>query len=551
MALALRRLRPDGPWGALSVLAAALVAVPLLVLPLALVRPSPAWGTVAERLLPEAVRNTVVLAAGVGAGTLVLGTSLAVLVTFYEFPLRRTIEWALVLPLAMPAYVLTFVLLGQYDAGPLQRAARGVFGDGARLPEIRSAPGAVAVLSLVLYPYVYLLARAAFVTQSRRLLEAGRTLGCSHLGAIRRIALPLARPSLAAGTALAVMEALADFGAVNLLDYRALTDAIYRVWYGAFDRRAALALGAVLLGMVLLVLVAERLARRGASYQQGGAGGGGDDVPRRRLRGVRAALAAGLPCALLGVVVVAPVVQLAAWSAQSVRRGTYDATLVGDARNSVLLAFLAAALTVAIAVVIVFGSRLRPTWPRRVAAQTVALGYAVPGSVAAAAVFLVADGVGDRLGVALSGTLAALVLAYAVRFSALALGTLEARMAALPTALDAAARSLGAGRARLLGEVHLPLLQPAIMVAGLLVFVEVLKELPATVLLRPLGLDTLSIAVWEATRESLYETAAFPALLLVLVGMIPSVVLVRLSDPRRERRAGARGRQPDAGGRIR
>ena len=504
-----------GGWGAATVAAAAVVVIPLLVLPLSFLRPSDAWGRVAAELLPEALRNSLVLALGVAAGTLVLGTALAILVSFYDFPLRRTLEWALVLPLAMPGYVLTFVLLGQF---------------GTTLPQMRSTLGAITILTLVLYPYVYLLGRAAFVGQSRGLLEAARSLGHSQLGAIRRVALPLARPALAAGTALAVMEALADFGTVNLLNYRALTDAIYRVWYGAFDRTAALQLGAVLLGLVLLLLALEQVTRRGRSIEQ--RGGRGDEVPRRRLRGVPAVMAAALPVLLLLVVLGGPLIQLVAWSVASVANGTYDATLLSDARNSLLLAFLAAVATVGLALVVVYGVRLRPTRLRRGAARGAALGYAVPGSVAAAAVFLVADRAGDAAGLVLTGTLLALVLAYVVRFTALALQTVEARMAAIPSALDAAARSLGATRGRVLGEIHVPLLAPAVATAVLLVFVEVLKELPATVLLRPFGIDTLAIAVWEATKESLYETAAFPALCIVAVGVLPVIVLVRLSDRR-------------------
>jgi iron(III) transport system permease protein len=212
-----------------------------------------------------------------------------------------------------------------------------------------------------------------------------------------------------------------------------------------------------------------------------------------------------------------------------VRNGNYDASLIGHVRNSVLLAFMASVLAAAVAVVVVYAARLRASRTRRFAVRGVSAGYAVPGSVAAAAVFLVADRVGEPLDLVLTGTLGALVFAYVLRFTALAVGTIEARLAAVPGALDMAARSLGAGRRRLLSEVHLPLLSPAIGTALLLVFVEVLKELPATVLLRPFGLDTLSIAIWEATKESLYETAAFPALCLVAVSLIPVVVVVRLT----------------------
>jgi iron(III) transport system permease protein len=507
------------------------VVVPLLVLPLSLLDRTDSWDEVVADILPEALLNSVVLALGVAAGALVLGTALAVLVSFYEFPLRRTLEWALVLPLAMPAYILTFVLLGQYDAGsPVQRAVHAVFGNDADLPELRTTGGAILILTLVLYPYVYLLARTAFVTQSRGPLEVARSLGHSQLGAIWRVALPLARPAIAAGAALAMMEALADFGTVNLLNYQALTDAIYRVWYGAFDRQAALQLGAVLLGLVLLLVALERLTRRGRSVEQ--VSGAGDRTPRRRLRGARAALAALVPSLLLAIVVVGPIAQLCVWAVESLREGTYDSSLLADARNSILLAFLAAVSAVGLAVLIAYALRLRPTRTRRVAARSASVGYAVPGSVAAAAVFLIADRVDDVLGLVLTGTLVVLVLAYCVRFTALALQTVEARLTTIPSALDAAARALGASRGRILGEIHLPLLSPAVATALLLVFVEVLKELPATVLLRPFGIDTLAIAVWEATRESLYQTAAFPALCIVAVGLVPVIALVRLTDRR-------------------
>jgi iron(III) transport system permease protein len=499
-----------------AVVAALLVAAPLLALPLSFLSPSGAWAEVAPQLLPRALRETLLLAAGVGAGTLLLGGSLAVLVSFYDFPGRRVLEWALVLPLAMPGYVLAFVLLGQV-------------GD---VVELRTPLGGIVVLSAVLYPYVYLLARAAFVGQSRSLLEAARSLGHGYLRSIARVALPLARPALAAGVALAVMEAVADFGTVNLLGIRAFTDAIYRVWYGAFDRQGALQLGTMLLGLTLLLAMLERLSRRRSAYAQ--EGGRGRDVPLRRLRGVRAALALGLPCALLAVVFVGPVVQLVVWSVRSVGAGTFDASLVANARNSVLLAFLAAVVTVGLAVAIVSTLRMRPSRSGRAAARVVSVGYALPGSVVAVCVFMALGWVGGLFGAraALTGTLVGLVLAYVVRFMALALQSAEAQMSRIPGSLDAAARSLGASPGRLFSEVHVPLLGPGIATAALLVFVEVMKELPATVLLRPLGLDTLAVAVWEATRESLFETAAFPALLIVAVGLLPVVVLVRLTDRR-------------------
>jgi iron(III) transport system permease protein len=535
VAIAAPAPRPDGTgasWPVVGVLVALLVAGPLLVLPGSFVTDPGAFGQIADDLLPEALRASAVLALGVGAGTLLLGGGLATLVSFYDFPGRRWLDWALVLPLAMPAYVLVFVLLGQYDAdGWLQRAARDVL--GVQLPEVRSTGGAIAVLCLVLYPYVYVLGRAAFLEQSRDTFEAARGLGLSHARAIRRLALPLARPALAAGAALAVMEALADFGAVNLLNYRAMTDAIYRVWYGAFDRAAALQLATILVSLTVALVLLERMLRGRARYH--GALARGEAVVPRRLRGPAAWLAAAVPVALLAVVLVGPLVQLTVWSVRSLGEGATGADLAQAALTSLGLATVAALVAVAAATVVVYGKRTRPSRVGGVTARLQTLGYAVPGTVVAVAVYIPLawldrriDGVFDT-GLLLTGTAVGLVLAYLVRFQALAFFAVESRMARLDPALDDAAQSLGADRNRVLSDVHLPLLWPGIVTAALLVFVEVMKELPATALLRPLGNDTLAIAVWEATKDSRFDTAALPALLIVLLGLLPVVAMMRIS----------------------
>jgi iron(III) transport system permease protein len=481
-----------------------------------------------------------VLALGVAVGTVVIGGGLAVLVSFYDFPGRRWLDWALVLPLAMPAYVLVFVLLGQYDAdGVLHGALRGLFGEGFQLPEIRSAAGAISVLTLVLYPYVYVLGRAAFLSQSRDTLEAARTLGLSQGAAIRRVALPLARPALAAGGALAVMEALADFGAVNLLNFRAMTDAIYRVWYGTFDQAGALQLASVLVSFTFLLVGLERLLRGRARYH--GALARGEAVVPRRLVGWRGWLAAAPGVLLLGVVLVAPLLQLVVWSLGSLGEGAGARALTGAAVNSLLLAAVAALVTVGAATVIAYGRRSHPSRLASVSASLSSLGYAVPGTVVAVAVYTplawidrrLAGGAESALGLDVpllfTGTLLGLVLAYVVRFHALALSAVTTRMERIEPSLDDAARSLGADHPRVLSDVHVPLLWPGILTAGLLVFVEVMKELPVTALLRPLGGDTLAVTVWEATKDSRFDTAALPALLIVAVGLIPVVGLVRLS----------------------
>ncbi len=531
MGVARRRRAPAG-WTLAGIVVAAIVAAPLIALPLSFVGEGEAFDQIAASLLPDALRASLVLAAGVGVGTLVVGGSLAALVSFYDFPGRRWLDWALVLPLAMPAYVLVFVLLGQYDeAGPLQRALRDAL--GLQLPDVRSTIGTIAVLTLVLYPYVYVLGRSAFLGQSRQPLEAARTLGLSHAAAVRRVALPLARPALAGGVALAVMEALADFGAVNLLNYRALTDAIYRVWYGTFDQAAALQLATVLVSLALALVALERLLRGRARYHQALARG--EAVVPLRLRGPAAWLAPAGPVALLVVVVVAPLTQLVVWAGRSLGDGASAEALARAAVNSLLLAVVAAVVTVTAATVVAYGPRVRPSRVGAGAARVSALGYAVPGTVVAVAVYVPLAWTDRRIddltgaGLVLTGSAAGLILAYLVRFHALALFAVQARMSRIDSSLDEAARSLGADRTRLLTDVHLPLLWPGIATAALLVFVEAMKELPATALLRPLGGDTLAIAVWEATKDSRFETAALPALLIVAVGLIPVVLAIRLS----------------------
>jgi iron(III) transport system permease protein len=521
-------------WAVAGIAIAALLAAPLAVLPLSFVGQADALDSIAASLLPDALRASVVLAAGVGVGTLLLGGSLAALVSFFDFPGRRWLDWALVLPLAMPAYVLVFVLLGRYDSF------------GRHVPDVRSTLGTIVVLTVVLYPYVYVLARSAFLGQSRQALEAARTLGLSHAAAVRRVALPLARPALAGGVALAVMEALADFGAVNLLNYRALTDAIYRVWYGTFDQAAALQLATVLVSLALTLVALERLLRGRARYHQALARG--DAARPQRLRGAAAWVAAGLPALLLVLVFVGPTVQLVIWAVGSLGEGAALEALARAAVNSLLLASIAALVAVAAATAVAYGPRAQPSRVGTAAARLSALGYAVPGSVVAVAVYVPLAWVDHRLddaagvGLLITGSATGLILAYVVRFHALALFSVQARMGRIDPALDEAARSLGADRSRLLTEVHLPLLWPGIATAALLVFVEVMKELPATALLRPLGGDTLAIAVWEATKDSRFDTAALPALLIVLVGLIPVVLAIRLSRAPLADRGGPAGR---------
>ena len=534
--------RIDG-WAVTCVVVALVVAVPLLVLPASFLSPRvEVLSRVTGPIVPEALATTALLALGVGLATLVLGTALAVLVSFYDFPGRRFFDVALVLPLALPAYVLAFVFLGQLDfGGPVDGALRALFGEAFTLP-IRSTGGATAILTLALYPYVYLLARSAFRGQSATVIEAARSLGAGRLRAIVRVALPMARPALAAGTLLAVMEAIADFGAVQLLGVRTFTVAVYQVWFGAFDQLAALQLATTLMGIALLVLGLERVARGRARYHQQAADRG--DVTRVRLRGARGVLAAALPFAVLAVAVADPLAQLAAWSIESFGEPLVRSGFVGWAGTSVLLSATAAVVAVPVATLLVYGMRVAPSRVGRTATRVASIGYAIPGSVVAVAALValawvdrrvqdLGSTVGLTLGLVLTGSALGLVFAYVVRFLALGVQSVESQMSHLSPNLDDAARGLGCDRLETMWRVHLPLLRAGLGTAALLVFIETMKELPATVLMRPLGGDTLAVAVWQATSESLWEAAALPALAIVVVGLVPVVVLVRALDQAR------------------
>jgi iron(III) transport system permease protein len=508
-----RAARLDG-WSAGTALIALVVGAPLVALPLSFVLEGTGPISKFSHLIPEAVVATVLLVAGVGAGTLVLGTALAALVSFCEFPGRRSIEWALALPLAMPGYVFTLFALGTL---------------GRALPGIRSPMGAIIIFTLVLYPYVYLLARAAFLSQSRELFEAARSLGLGPTAAVLRVAAPLARPAVFGGALLAVMEALADFGTVNLLGVHTFTDAIYRVWFNAFDRQAAMQLGALLASVSLTLLLVERTVRGRAGHTQDL--GHSSPLPRTRLRGWQAAAATGFPLLLLVVVVVAPVTQLLVWAGQSIDQGLLSPQFAGSARNSLLFAGTSALIVGGVALAMAYGLRASRARFATGAVRFATIGYGLPGSVVAATVIVPLAWLDHRAGTLLfTGTALGLFAAYLVRFAALAFQSVDASLTRIPHNLDDAARGLGADRLTVLGRVHLPLMRTGLLTGGLLVFSEVVKELPATMLLRPLGSDTLAIEVWQATTESLWQTAALPAVMIVAVGLVPIVLLMRATE---------------------
>jgi iron(III) transport system permease protein len=538
-ARAVTRIGLPSPWTVLATLVAAVLAVPIVAVLASLARPRlEIWAHLWRTQLLELVLNTLLLLAGVGVGTLVVGAGLAWLVVGFRFPGRAVFEWALMLPLAVPAYVIGFAFLGLFDyAGPVQTGLRRWVGPQAGLPELRSYGGVTLMMTLVFYPYVYLLARTAFRDQGAATLETARSLGHSRLRAFLEVTLPMARPSLAAGVALAMMEALADFGTVATFGYRTLTEAIYRVWLGMFDRAAATQLASLLLVFAFLLLALERALRGQARFVQSHRRGPG--VVPVALRAGRAAAATAACSVVLGLAFVLPVAQLLVWAPAALGAGRLP--LGRLLTNTLLLAGLAALATCLPAVTLAYAGRLHPSPIVRGAAQFVSMGYALPGSVVAvgvlapvalldhAVVGALERALGHPLGLVLTGSAATLLFAYVVRFVAVSYQTLDASLGKIPASFDDAARSLGVGVLGTLRRVHLPLMRGGLLTALILVFVETMKEMPATLLLRPFGFDTLAVGVWERTSESLWADAAVPALVIVAAGLLPVVVAIRLS----------------------
>jgi len=533
----------------LPFLVAGLTVLPVAVVGSSLLTPTSAvWSHLWRTILPEVLGNTFWLLVGVGLGTLVLGTGLAWLITAYDFPGRSAFRWLLVLPMAIPAYIIGFIYMAIFDfAGPVQTFLRNAGVDPALLPNIRSGLGAIVVMTLVLYPYVFLLAKAGFEEQSGSAYEAAGVLGCQRKQIFFRVVLPLARPSIAAGVTLALMEALADFATVRYFNFPTVADGILRVWHGLMDLGAASELAGLLAVFALVLLLVEhRVRSRRAYYQSRGQLPG---IPVVTLSGWGAVMAA-LTC--LVVVVAAfglPAFQLLMWALKdlsAITPGTL-AVYLRLAANSVTLSLSAAACAVLVALLMTSLSRLGGKLSRQ-AARLVTTGYAVPGAVIAVGILgplSALDGAINRLagdwwgitpGLILTGSLVGLVYGYVVRFMAVSYSSIDASMEKIPPNTVLAARSLGAGPFRLTFAVKLPLILPGIVAGSILVFVDVMKELPITMMLRPLGYDTLAIWVWQMAAESLWTGTALPALAIVITGLLPIKLLLEQAEARSERR---------------
>ncbi|MEL1263826.1 iron ABC transporter permease [Pseudoxanthomonas putridarboris] len=536
----------DRAWQSAAVGIALVAAMPLLALAWAALPGSEGlWSHIAVHVLPRASLNTLLLLGGVGVLVVAIGTGSAWLVTAYEFPGRRLMAWALLLPLAVPTYIVAYVYLDLlHPLGPVHGVLRTLLGiddpRGLRLPDVRSLAGCILLLGFVLYPYVYLSTRAMFMTQAAGLLEAARSLGVGRAALFHRVALPLARPAIAVGVVLALLEALNDIGASEFLGVQTLTVAVYTTWITRGDLAGAAQIALSMLAIVVALIVLERHARRRQRYAA-------QQRPRpmrpQRLRGFPAALALLLTLVPVTLGFALPALYLA-WSA--LRRwgaaGGVSRQLLASLWNTLTVALLATVVTLLAGLVAAWAMRLAQARRRgrveAVSLRAASLGYAVPGTVLALglltplawfdsglAASLAVFGVPPRMW--LMGSMAALVIAYTLRFLAISAGSAEAGLARIPASLDQAARSLGRTSGGMLRDVHLPLLRPSLAAGALLVFVDTMKELPATLMLRPIGFDTLATWLYADAARGAYEEGAIAALLIVLAGLLPVALLAR------------------------
>lgn len=496
------------------------------------------WSHLAATVLPDYLASSLELMLGVGLCTTGLGVGTAWLVTMCRFPGWRLFEWALLLPLAAPAYILAYVyteLLEFY--GPVQSAWRDLFGwssvEDYWFPPIRSIGGSIAILSLVLYPYIYLLTRVAFLEQSVCTLEASRSLGCNPWRSFSKVALPLARPAIVAGLALVLMETLNDFGTVEYFSVSTFSVGIYRTWFGMGERIAACQLSALLLGFVLGLLLLEQWSRQQTRYYHTGRYQRISPYGLRGWRASAACLACLLPISLGFLIPGGRLLQLATTEISKNFRQRFWQL----ASHSLTLAAIASAVAVLLALVMAYGLRLRPNLGMTLAVRTAAVGYAIPGAVIAVGVLFPIGSLDNAIdawmrstfnistGLLLSGTIAALVFAYLVRFLAVSYNSVESSLNRIKPNLDDAARSLGHGATSTLLRIHVPMISGGLLTAAILVFVDVMKELPATLIVRPFNFDTLAVEVYRLAADERLTEAAAPALAIVAVGIIPVILL--------------------------
>ncbi len=527
-------------WTVLVAAIALIIATPILFVFSSIFTKSTAiWQHLASTVLPDYIFNSCLLMLLVGLGVCLIGVGTAWLVTMCRFWGSRWLEWGLLLPLSAPAYLLAYAYTNMLDYfGPVQAGLRNLFGwtsvEDYWFPEIRSLWGAAVMLLLVLYPYVYLLARVAFLEQSVCTIEASRSLGCNPWQSFFTVALPLARPAIMAGLALAMMETLNDLGTVEYFGVNTFTTGIYRTWLGMGERSAAAQLAAFLMLFILILIVLERRSRNAAQYYE--SSNSLKKLTPYQLKPVHSILAI-IACILpLSLGFIVPAVYLLQLTINNLDTA-FDSDFWELASHSFILAMITAIAAMVISLLLAYGQRLEPNWLMKMAVRISAMGYAIPGSVIAVGVLIPVarlDNIIDSwmratfdisTGLLLSGTIASLIFAYLVRFLAVAFGSVESSLNKISPHLDDASRSLGYGSTSTLWKIHTPLMAGGLLTSTMLVFVDVMKELPATLVVRPFNFDTLGIRVYQYASDERLAEAAAPALAIVLVGIIPVILL--------------------------
>ncbi len=529
-------------WNIATVFIALLVAIPILTVISNIFVPSgDIWGHLASTVLPNYIMNSFWLMIGVGTGVFLIGVGTAWLVTMCSFPGSKQFQWLLILPMAVPAYLLAYTYTDFLAfTGPVQDTIRAVTGWGYGdywFPDIRSLWGAVLLMSLVFFPYVYLLTRAAFLEQSASLLEASRSLGASSTTSFFKIALPLARPSIAAGMALALMETLNDFGTVDYFGVQTFTTGIYRTWFGLGERVAAAQLSAFLMMFILVLILLERWSRNKMDTRQSGTGRY-KQLTLYNLSGWKAwgsTIFCSIPVVFGFLIPVLILTEMMLSNFES----AVDARFLQYSLNTISVAVIAGTVALLVALVLAYGTRLRPNFLTKTATKIGSMGYAIPGSVIAVGILIPFGWVDNSLdswaretfgfstGLLLSGTIFALIFAYVVRFLAVAFNTVEASLGKITSNMDEAAQGMGYSFLKTLRKVHIPMMSGSLFAAIMLVVVDVIKELPATLIVRPFNFDTLAVQVYRLASDERLAESSGAALAIVLVGLIPVIILSR------------------------
>ena len=496
------------------------------------------WAHLLDTVLIDYIFNSFTLLIGVGCISLILGVIPAWLITMYKFPMSRYLEWALLLPMSMPAYIIAYSYTGAFDAsGPIQEAIRDLTGWGYNdywFPEVRSLGGAVAMLSFVLYPYIYLLSRASFIEQSVCVLEVSRTLGCNTIGSFTRVALPLARPAIIVGLSLVLMETLADYGTVQYFGVSAFTTGIFRTWFGMDNSLVASQLSALLLLFVVVFIYLERRSRKQLTYHH--TSNRYSPLLKQKLKGIDALFAFFVCFIPLLVGFIIPAGFLFHWAIETYSE-LFNKNFYILLLNTMMLAFITALLALSIALFLGYVNRNSCSVINRFLVRFVSMGYAIPGTVVAVGVLIPFVWIDNRLdeflrlhfsissGLLISGTLFILVFAYLVRFLAVSINTVEAALGKIKPEMDEIAKTNGLSQTGIVKKIHMPIMRGSLLTALLLVFVEVLKELPATLILRPFNFNTLAVRTYELANEERLADAAIPALAIVIIGIIPVIMI--------------------------